>query len=188
MSAPFCIHRLSMFLSIKSVLDMWCAIQATFWRCSKSELTPVPVAGLHSNSRGDFVEPTLKCTAVAGLRNGFTLVATNHATMCVIDRLRVIKKYSDLDGVINEIAPLEGRSFVAVVQERQRVDLYVNELDHEEVAGLTLHLAHFIMGCPSNGLGSRAFVHVCSPAGNFHACVHNVEVHTFHVEMFECCA
>jgi hypothetical protein len=116
---------------------MWCAIQATFWRCAKSELTSVPVAGLHSNSRGDFVEPSLKCTAIAGLRNGLTLVATNHATLCVIDRLRVIKKYSDLDGVISELAPLEDRSFVAVVQEKQRVDLYINELDHEEVAGLT---------------------------------------------------
>lgn len=95
----------------------------------------MPVAGLHSNSRGDFTEPNLKCTAIAGLRNGLTLVATNLPTMCVIDRLRVIKKYSDLDGIISELTPLDDRSFTAVVQEKQRVDLYVNELDHEEVAG-----------------------------------------------------
>jgi hypothetical protein len=95
----------------------------------------VPVAGLHANSRGDFLEPSLKCTAIAGLRNGLVLVATNHATLYVVDRLRVIKRYTELDGSINEITPLADRCFVAAVQERQRVDLYVNELDHEEVAG-----------------------------------------------------
>lgn len=66
--------------------------------------------------------------------------------MCVIDRLRVIKKYSDLDGIINELTPLEDRSFVAVVQEKQRVDLYVNELDHEEVAGVKLDLTCHVSG------------------------------------------
>ena len=100
----------------------------------------MPVAGLHANSRGDFVEPNLKCTAIAGLGNALTLVTTNHASMFVIDRLRVIKKYSELDGVITELTPLEDRSFVAAVHEKQRLDLYVNELDHEEVAGASLSL------------------------------------------------
>jgi hypothetical protein len=111
----------------------------------------VPVTGLHANKRGDYVETGLKCTAIAGLRNGLTLVTTNHASMCVIDRLRVVKKYSDLDGVINELAPLDDRSFVAVVQEKQRVDLYVNELDHEEVAGVKIHYMCFVSAVSGHG-------------------------------------
>lgn len=107
----------------------------------------MPVAGLHANSRGDFVEPNLKCTAIAGLGNALTLVTTNHASMFVIDRLRVIKKYSDLDGVITQLAPLEDRSFVAVVHEKQRVDLYANELDHEEVAGVLPSIVPLMLQC-----------------------------------------
>eukprot|EP00892_Ulva_mutabilis_P006187 jgi/Ulvmu1/3940/UM018_0163.1 len=112
--------------------------QVMYWRRTKAVLSAVPVSGLHLNSAGDFAEAGTRCTAVTGLHCGLTIVAVAGAAsgpaLLVIDRLKVVKRYSGLDGPINALRAVADRSFVAAVQEHQRLDLYLNELEHEEVA------------------------------------------------------
>lgn len=109
-----------------------------YWRRTKSVLSAVPVSGLHLNSAGDFAEAGTRCTAVTGLHGGLTIVAVAGAAsgpaLLVIDRLKVIKRYGGLDGPVTALRALADRRFVAAVQEQQRLDLYLNELEHEEVA------------------------------------------------------
>jgi hypothetical protein len=109
-------------------------VQLTFWRRTTSELAAVPIGGLHANSRGDFIEQGLKCTDVVGLANGYTLIATNKASLLVVDKLKLIKTVFGLDGSVTRLMALGGTRFAAT-SDRQTLDLFTNELEHEEIAG-----------------------------------------------------
>lgn len=108
-------------------------LQISFWRRTQVTFTTVPINQLHANSKHDYVEAGFAITDFCGLKNGFTLLATNVPSLIVIDKLKLIKTYSQEKQIV-KLAPLDGTSFVVVTREAT-VDVYNSEQEEELICG-----------------------------------------------------
>ena len=114
------------------------AVQLAFWRRTNTTFSAVPIATLHANNQGAYVDAGLRVTDVCGLACGFTLVATNRASLFVIDKLKVLRKVEALERVLVKVAPLGRAKFVAVA-EGEVVEVWDTERDSDVLAGARPH-------------------------------------------------